>query len=84
MYKQSIQFLQEWVRSNTTQNTQAPRYNLDEALIMVCESKSRPELNNLVLLNYHPTAAFRSANKWQGIELVSRGFAFSTTMIGMW
>lgn len=73
MYKQSIQFLQEWVRSNTTQNTQAPRYNLDEALIMVCESKSRPELNNLVLLNYHPTAAFRSANKWQGIELVSRG-----------
>ncbi len=73
MYKQAINTLQNWVKQNTKTNTQSPRYNLDEALIMVCDSKTRPELSNLVLLNYHPTAAFRSANKWLDIELVSRG-----------
>jgi RNA ligase len=73
IYSSDIQFLQNWVSDNTQPNVVAPRYNLDEALIMVCESKTRPELSNLVLLNYHPTAAFRNADKWLGIELVSRG-----------
>ncbi len=64
----SVDELSEWVRRNTKTNQPAPRFPLDKALIMVNDGIRRPGLENLVLLNYHPTAAFRDAKKWLDIE----------------
>lgn len=72
----SVDELSEWVRRNTKTNQPVPRFPLDKALIMVNDGIRRPGLENLVLLNYHPTAAFRDAKKWLDIERVARGLVF--------
>lgn len=72
----SVDVLSKWVQENTKTNEPAPRFPLDTALIMVNDGIRREGLENLVLLNYHPTAAFRGANKWLDIERVARGLIF--------
>lgn len=72
----SVDVLSKWVQENTKTNQPAPRFPLETALIMVNDGIRREGLENLVLLNYHPTAAFRGANKWLDIERVARGLIF--------
>lgn len=71
----AVQELSEWVRQNTTPFQPSPRFNLQRGLIMVVDGR-RKGLENLVLLNYHPTASFRRAEEWKDIERVARGLVF--------
>lgn len=72
----AVQELSDWVRDNTTQGEVAPRFPLETGLIMVNDGQRRQGLENLVLMNYYPTAAFRKASDWKDIERVSRGLVF--------
>lgn len=72
----AVQTLSQWVRENTAKGEAAPRFPLDTALIMVNDGIRRQGLEDLVLLNYHPTAAFRGADKWLDVERVARGLIF--------
>lgn len=71
----AIAQLVQWVKDNTVKGETAPRFNLEEGLIMVVDGR-RSGLEDLVLLNYHPTASFRRASEWKDIERVARGLVF--------
>lgn len=74
--QESVDVLSKWVKENTTANQPAPKFPLEDALLTVNDGIRREGLENLVLVNYHPTAALRSANKWLDIERVARGLIF--------
>lgn len=69
----AVKTLSDWTRINTVKGEAAPRFPLETALIMVNDGLRRPGLEDLVLFNYHPTAAFRGAEKWLDIEKAARG-----------
>lgn len=75
-FDHAVQTLSTWVRQNTKKGELAPRFPLETGLIMVNDGMRRKGLEDLVLLNYYPTAAFRKASEWKDIERVARGLIF--------
>ena len=51
---------------------------------MVNDGMRRKGLEDLVLLNYYPTAAFRKASEWKDIERVARGLIFERVLLAVW
>jgi len=72
----AVQELSEWVRNNTAKGTPVCRFPLELGLIMANDGGRRAGLEDLVLMNYYPTAAFRRATEWKDIERVARGLIF--------
>lgn len=72
---EAIQFLSDWVKTNTKKGQPSPRFGLDDYLI-VCRDGQREGLEDLILFTYHETASFRNAKAWKWVEKVSRGLVF--------
>lgn len=72
---EAIEYLSNWVKTNTKKGVPSPQFGLDNYLILARDGL-REGLEDLVMFTYHQTASFRKATEWKWVEKVSRGLIF--------
>lgn len=72
---EAIQYLSDWVKTNTKKGVQSPQFGLENYLILALDGL-REGLEDLIMFTYHQTASFRRATEWKWVEKVSRGLIF--------